>query len=80
MKLNSKISSACQASLTIFLIAVLSSCGTRSSLPSPTSIPPQPTRAERETVSDPSSLFRTGLSYSDASGDIAVSFLDVVAF
>jgi hypothetical protein len=31
-------------------------------------------------VSDPSSLFRTGLSYSDASGDIAVSFLDVVAF
>ena len=84
MKLNSLNQFIFRACLALLLISIISSCApTPSPLPliaSPTPIPPQPTGAEPATVSDPSSLFKAGLSYSDVSGDMAISFLDVVAF
>src|SRR5215207_10923933 len=62
------------------LVSVLVSCAPAQETPSPTSIPPQPTNAETATLDDESSMFKAGLRYKDASGDMPVSFLDVVAF
>ena len=65
----------------MLLLAIgLNSCAPAPETPSPTSIPPQPTRAELATLADDSSLFKAGFRYSDTSGDMEVSFLDVVAF
>lgn len=60
--------------LVIFLVA----CSPAPTPISPTSIPPQPTNADAAT--NASSPFETGRRYSDALEDMAVSFLDVVAF
>src|SRR5215207_888130 len=62
------------------LVSVLASCAPSQETASPTSIPPQPTNAEIATLDDESSMLRAGLRYKDASGDMPVSFLDVVAF
>ena len=84
MKLNSFKQPIFRTCLTLLLISVVNSCGPTPSplplIPSPTPIPLQPTRAAPATASDESSLFKAGLSYSDASGDMSISFLDVVAF
>jgi hypothetical protein len=82
MRLYSPKQSIFQTCLTLLLISILSACGTKPTIssPTPTSVPPQPTKAEPATREDSSSLFKTGLSYSDASGDMEISFLDVVAF
>ena len=84
MTLNSLKSSISRTCLALLLISVITSCGpTPSPLPivaSPTPIPPQPTNAEPATTSDQASLLKTGLRYNDTSGDIAIPFLDVVAF
>lgn len=83
MKTNSQNQSIFRNCIAVLMISLLSSCGTTTltvSSPTPTLVPPQPTKAEPAIVSEPSSLFKAGLSYSDASGDMAISFLDVVAF
>ena len=66
--------------LVVALVSVLVSCTAGQETPSPTSVPPQPTNAETATLDDESSMFKAGLRYKDASGDMPVSFLDVVAF
>jgi hypothetical protein len=73
--------------LIVSLAIALSSCQPKPATPSPTSIPPQPTNTplvatntEPATTGNEFSMFETGLSYSDTSGDMAISFLDVVAF
>ena len=80
MKLNSTNQSIFRTCLAILLINLLISCGPKPSISFPTSISPQPTNAEPATASDESSMFKAGLSYSDASGDMGISFLDVIAF
>ena len=80
MKLNSTNQSVFQTSFATLLISLLISCGPGPTLSSPTSIPLQPTKAELETLVDESSMFKAGLRYTDASDDMEVSFLDVVAF
>jgi hypothetical protein len=67
-------------SLVAVLTGMLSSCGHTPALVSPTSTLSQPTNAEPAVVSNESSLLKAGFSYSDASGDMNISFLDVVAF
>ena len=63
------------------LIIILISCS-----PAPSPIPlstltaPPPTNAPPATSSSVSSLFQAGQRYSDTSGDMPISFLDVVAF
>lgn len=81
MKLNPINQSVFRTCLTLLFISLLSSCGTQPTLssPTPTSVPPQPTDAKPATI-DEASLFKAGLSYSDTSGDMQISFLDVVAF
>src|SRR5512132_1465982 len=66
-----------------FLIGLLTSCS-RASVPTPTISHP-PSTASPPTQAQPAPLangspFKTGLSYSDASGDMPISFLDVVSF
>ena len=81
MKTNSPNQSLFRTCIAVFLISLLSSCGTTTptfSSPTPTLVPPHPTNAVPAT--DAASIFKAGLSYSDASGDMEVSFLDVVAF
>ncbi|HET9909908.1 MAG TPA: hypothetical protein VFQ23_24890 [Anaerolineales bacterium] len=82
MKLNSPNQLMFRTYLVVLLVSILSSCGTTPTItitpPTPTPVPPQPTNAEPAT--DTSSMFKAGLSYSDASGDMEVSFLDVVNF
>jgi hypothetical protein len=82
MKLNSPNQFIFRICLLILIVSLLSSCGTKTTLAPPTStpVPPQPTNAERATTSDQASVFKAGLSYSDTSGDIEISFLDVIAF
>jgi hypothetical protein len=62
------------------LVSVLASRAPAPETPLPTSTLPQPTKAERATLDDGDSMFKAGLRYSDTAGDMAVSFLDVVAF
>jgi len=64
----------------ILLLILLTSCAPAHETPSPTSIPLQPTKAELETLGEESSMLKAGLRYSDASGDMEIGFLDVVAF
>ena len=82
MKLNSPNQYIFRICLSILIISLLSSCGSKPtfSSPTPTLVPAHPTNAEPATTSDAASIFRAGLRYSDASGDMAISFLDVVAF
>jgi hypothetical protein len=66
----------------LFLIILLTSCSpgpTATKLPLATVTRPQPTQAETATLGN-GSMFKSGLSYSDASGDMPISFLDVVGF
>ena len=80
MKLNSTNQLIFRTCLTLLTISVLCSCTSEPIIPTPTPIPLPPTRAQPATTEDSASLFKTGLSYSDAAGDMTVSFLDVVAF
>ena len=64
----------------ILLIVFLTSCSSILTSPSPTSISPPPTNAEVTTPRNESSLFKAGVRYSDAAGDMEVSFLDVTGF
>jgi hypothetical protein len=64
----------------IVLIILLISCAPAPALPYPTSISPQPTNAEAAIPGNQSSLFKSGSRYSDASGDMDISFLDVIGF
>ena len=62
------------------LISILTSCAPAPT-PSPiVSIPPPPTDTPQTTLSSDSSPFQVGRRYSDVSEDMAISFLDVVAF
>jgi len=67
----------------ILLLAILliscSPAPTAPTFPVPTLTPQQPTQAETATLRD-GSMFTTGRMYSDASGDMPISFLDVVGF
>lgn len=80
MKLNSLNMYIFRTCLSILIIGLMGSCGTKPTFSSPTPSPLPPTKAKPASTEDSASLFKTGLSYSDASGDIPVSFLDVVAF
>jgi hypothetical protein len=64
----------------ILLIILLASCSPAPTSASPTSPSQQPTNAEFTTPGNTSSLFQAGVRYSDAPDDMAVPFLDVVAF
>ena len=65
----------------LLLLAIgSSSCSSRPIPSSPTPIPPQSTDTVPVTVESEFSPFMAGTRYSDTSGDMAVSFLDVVAF
>jgi hypothetical protein len=64
----------------ILLSMLLASCSSAPTPSSPTSIPPQPTDTVPVTAESEFSPFRAGTRYSDASGDMSISFLDVVAF
>lgn len=80
--------------LLIFLAIVLSSCGPKPAVSSPTFTPlqltntkpaatntaPAPTSTEPAATVSPPALLEAGQTYSDASDDMAISFLDVVAF
>lgn len=65
----------------LLLLILLTSCSPASTPTpaTPRSTPLQPTRAKPATPGQ-GSLFKTDLSYNDASGDMAISYLDVVAF
>jgi hypothetical protein len=67
MNLNFPNQSLFRTCLTLLLISVLSSCGTRPTLsfPTSTSVPSQPTEAKPATTSDGPSLFKAGLDYLD---------------
>jgi hypothetical protein len=66
---------------TILLLTIgLSSCGSRPTPSSPTPILPQPTNTAPATMESEFSPFKVGSRYSDTSGDMAIPFLDVVAF
>ena len=66
--------------LTASLISLSTSC-TPASSPSPAaSTPSPPTDAPSTTLRSDSSPYQAGRRYSDTSGDMAVSFLDIVAF
>ena len=75
--MSSKIQNAIHL---ILLTILLASCSPANTPPSPTSIPSQPTSAEAAPTENAESLFESGRRYSDSSGDMTVSFLDVVAF
>src|SRR5688572_9559321 len=65
----------------LLLLAIgSSSCGSRPISSSPTPIPPQPTDTVPVTAESEFFPFKAGTRYSDTSGDMAVPFLDVVAF
>ena|GEM_PF-885395 len=86
MKLNFPNQTIFRTCLTLVLNSILISCGIQPTISTPTStptstlVPPQHTDAKRAPLTDESPLFKAGLSYSDASGDMEISFLDVVAF
>lgn len=65
----------------IFVVVLLTSCSPAPTptLSPPTSTPPQPTKANPATLDD-GSMLKTGVGYSDASDDMAISFLDVIYF
>ena len=66
----------------LFLVILLTSCSpapTTTPLPPTATIPPQPTQAKTASL-DHGSAFRTGINYSDVSGDMPIPFLDVVSF
>ena len=71
--------------ITVLLVSTLSSCRSAPTLPTPTlptptTTPPQPTETKPATPNTDSSMFKAGRNYSDAAGDMPVSFLDVVGF
>jgi hypothetical protein len=68
--------------LTIVVISTLSSCGPVTPVASPTPTPPQPTASQTQPAetSNESSYLQAGRRYGDISGDMEVSFLDVVGF
>src|SRR5688572_28660847 len=64
----------------LFLAIGLGSCSPKLVPSSPTSIPPQPTSTEPSTTESQFSPFKAGIRYADTSGDMAIPFLDVIAF
>src|SRR5215207_5131500 len=62
--------------LILLIILLLTSCSSAPTLSSPTPVPPQPTNTAPAIFSP----FQSGTRYVDTSGDMAISFLDVVAF
>ncbi len=65
----------------VFAVVLLTSCSPAPTptLSPPTSTPSQPTKANPATLDD-GSMLKTGVGYSDASDDMAISFLDVIYF
>ena len=68
--------------LTVLVISMLSACGPVTPVASPTSTLPPPTASQTEPTetNNESSFLQAGRRYVDTSGDIEVSFLDVVGF
>ncbi len=67
--------------LTVLVISMLSSCGPVTPVASPTPTPPPPTASQTEPAETSNESFlQAGRRYGDASGDMEVSFLDVVGF
>src|SRR6185503_18960408 len=62
----------------LFLVVFLTSCAPAPTLLSPP--PHSPTRTAVPTAENYTGLFEAARRYSDPSGDMAISFLDVVAF
>src|SRR5215212_8831674 len=61
-------------------VLLLTSCAPGPTPSSPTPIPPKPTGTTPATTESEFSSFKVGTRYRDTSGDMAIPFLDVVAF
>ena len=80
--MNPKRKNQSLLSIVVSIASILASCGPvpTPSITEPSAVPPQPTLSQPTATETESFSLQTGQHYSDTSGDMEVSFLDVVDF